>query len=55
MSGKSISSGVLTNNGDKLLQIEKFLDLRIEDLSIQIIPLAFNTGITFLKHVGKVL
>ena len=55
MSGKSISSGVLTNNGDKLLQIEKFLDLRIEDLSIQIIPLAFNTWITFLKHVGKVL
>ena len=55
MSGSLISTGILTNKGKKLLKVEKLLDMKIEDLSIQIIPLWLNTGITFLRNIGKAL
>jgi len=55
MSGSLISTGLLTNKGEKLLKIEKLLDMKIEDLSIQIIPLWLNTGITFFRNIGKAL
>lgn len=53
MSGSFISTGLITNKGEKLLKVEELLDMKIEDLSIQIIPLWLNTGITFLRNIGK--
>ena len=44
---------MVRGKGKKLLKVEELLDRKIEDLSIQIIPLWLNTGITFLRNVGK--
>lgn len=53
MSGSFISTGMLTNNGEAKLKIERIMNLRIENLSIQIIPIKFNSGLTFLRGVGR--
>lgn len=53
MSGSFISTGMLTNNGEAKLKIERIMNLRIENLSIQIIPIQFNSGLTFLRGVGR--
>ena len=55
MSGSFISTGMLTNDGKALLKIENIMNLKIENLSIQIIPLKFNSGLTFIRGVGRAL
>lgn len=57
MSGSSISTGLLGENRKYFLekQIEKIMDLKIIDLSIQIIPLWKNENATKAKVVGGFL
>ena len=54
MSGSSITSGILTDNIENLSEIERLMNLRIKDLSIQIIPLKSNIHINRLRMVGQV-
>ncbi len=56
MSGSFVSTGILTNEGKKisLNEINEIMKLKIVDLSIQIIPLYHNTGITFGRFIGRV-
>ena len=55
MSGSFLSTGMWTNKGKKLSEkeIEKILDLKIIELSIQIIPLKQNSGFTLFRCLGK--
>ena len=57
MSGGSISTGLLSEKRKYLLekQIEKIIDLKIIDLSIQIIPLLKNESVSKAKFVGSLL
>ena len=43
MSGKIISTGMLTNNGEIKLDITKYLNLKIKDIVIHIIPLSTSS------------
>ena len=55
MSGSSFSSGILTNEGKKLKkeEIENLLDSKIENLSIQVIPLFQNDLVCFARGLGR--
>ena len=57
MSGSFVSTGVLTNKGKKIREelINVILNLKIEDISIQIIPLSQNKGVSFARIIGKTL
>ena len=53
MSGSIISSGIYTENNDNIPEIERIMNLKIMDLSIQIIPLKINKHINRLRMVGQ--
>lgn len=53
MSGSIISTGILTNKGANLLKLEEILDLKIKDITIQIIPLSSNTKIRYFRAIGR--
>lgn len=53
MSGSIISTGILTNDGANLLDIERIMDERIKDITIQIIPLSSNKNVKFMRAVGR--
>ena len=55
MSGFFYSSGLLTNNGSKDLKIEDYLNRKIEDIAIHVIPLSTNEHFTTFQTVGAVL
>ena len=51
MSGKLISTGLITNNGSKSLNIEFYLNKKIKDLTIHVMPLFINNA---FKHFTQV-
>ena len=53
MSGSVISTGILTNKGAKLLEIERISKLQIKDITIHIIPLSTNGKMKKLRNVGR--
>ena len=53
MSGSVISTGILTNKGAKLLEIERISNLQIKDITIHIIPLTNNGKIKKLRNIGR--
>ena len=55
MSGIFVSTGLITNNIEKKLKLKGIMDLIIEDLSIKIILLKLNSGVSFSRIVGKTL
>lgn len=57
MSGFLASTGLLTNNGEKLEKgdIIDIMKLKIENISIQIIPLKHTPEMKTVKDIGKVL
>ena len=52
MSGSSITSGIMIENLEKNSEFEKLMNLKIRDLSIQIIPLKSNVHINRLRIIG---
>ena len=56
MSGCFVSTGMLTNNGEKIdkKDIIDIMKLKIENISIQIIPLKNNSQMKTLKSIGQV-
>ena len=56
MSGSCVKSGMLSNDGKKLSkdEIEDVLNSIILDLSIQVIPLVQNNGVTLARKFGKI-
>ncbi len=57
MSGFLVSTGMLTNNGEKLEKgdIIDIMKSKIENISIQIIPLQHSDKMKTVKDIGKVL
>ena len=55
MSGKFISTGLLTNKGLKQLDINPYLNQKIKDIVIHIIPLSTNVHFLRLQLVGGIL
>ena len=55
MSGSVISSGVITYNLEKPSEINRLNKLKIESLSIQVLPLTTNQIINGLRYIGKLL
>ena len=55
MSGSFISTGVLTNNGLKLLDMKEYLDKKIKQLVIHIIPLSADKKFGFFRGISKSL
>ena len=55
MSGKIISTGMLTNNGKIQFDITKYLNLKIKDIVIHIIPLSTSKGVKAARTVGLYL
>ena len=53
MSGIFDFSGMKTNKGEKLLDIEKYLNLTIKDIVIHSIPLKDNVIFSTLRLIGK--
>jgi len=51
MSGSVLSTGILTNKGANLLEIERISNLQIKDITIQIIPLWSNEGVKISKSI----
>jgi len=54
MSGSSISSWIFTENEENYPEIERIMNLRIKDLSIQIIPLKKENYINLIRQIGQV-
>ena len=54
MSGSVLSTGILTNKGANLLEIERISNLQIKDITIQIIPLWSNEGVKISKSIWKI-
>ena len=54
MSGSSISSGIFTENEENHPEIERIMNLKINDLSIQIIPLKKDNYINLIRQIGEV-
>ena len=53
MSGNFISTGLITNNGKKeLKEIERLMNLKINDLSIQVIPLSTSNIVNWTRVIG---
>ena len=55
MSGSVLSTGILTNKGANLLEIERISNLRIQDITIQIIPLWSNNAVKKMRAFGRFL
>lgn len=57
MSGFLVSTGMLTNNGEKLEKgdIIDIMKSKIENISVQIIPLKDTDEMKTVKDIGKVL
>ena len=55
MSGSSISTGTLTNEGNNFLNIQNDLDKRINHIIIYNIPLSLKLYMIGLKTLGKLL
>ena len=55
MSGTFVSTGLITYKGGKKLKLKGIMDLIVEDLSIKIIPLKLNSGVSFAIIIGKTL
>ena len=53
MSGQFISSGLLTNNGLKELDINDYLNSKIKDLSIHVIPLSIGKNFSTFQRIGS--
>jgi hypothetical protein len=53
MSGIFVSTGILTNNGKKTLNIDNILDLKIKDITIQIIPLSNDSNAKYIRNIGR--
>ena len=53
MSGIFGFSGMKTNKGEKLLNIDKYLNLTIKDIVIHSIPLKDNLGFSLARLIGK--
>ena len=54
MSGSVLSTGILTNKGANLLEIERISNLRIQDITIQIIPLWSNNAVKKNESIWKI-
>ncbi len=54
MSGCFISTGKMTNNGQKNLDIENLLSIKINNLSIHSIPLSDSWLTSYIRYAGKV-
>ena len=53
MSGNFISTGLITNNGKKeLKEIERLMNLKINDISIQVIPLSTSNIVNWTRVIG---
>ncbi len=52
MSGKLISTGLLTNKGLNQLSIDSFLNKKIKALTIHIIPLSIDSKFTIITTIG---
>ena len=55
MSGKIIGTGMLTNKGEIKLDITKYLNLKIKDIVIHVIPLSTSNAVTATRTVGMYL
>ena len=57
MSGGFLATGLMTNEGKKLSEndVREYMDLKIENLSIQIIPLKQDDKVSKLRTFGKLL
>lgn len=55
MSGSLISTGNLTNDGSKNLDIESYLKARIKDLTIHIIPISTSTSFKYFWNITGLL
>ena len=55
MSGPFISTGMLTNKGKQLPNIDNYLKLKIKDLTIHIIPLSTSKATNIVRGVGGFL
>ena len=53
MSGSSTSSGIFTENEENYPEIERIMNLKINDLSIQIIPLKKGNYINIIRQIGQ--
>ena len=53
MSGQFISSGHLTNNGLKELNINDYLNSKIKDISIHVIPLSIGKTFSTFQMIGS--
>jgi len=53
MSGQFISSGLLTNNGLKELDINDYLNSKIKDISIHVIPLSIEKTFSTFQTIGS--
>jgi len=54
MSGIFISTGLMTNNGDKKLDVKDYLNKTIKDISIHVIPLSPNETFRKFQIVGMI-
>ena len=55
MSGSFTSTGMLTNNGLQLLNIDKYLDKKIKRLTIHIIPLSLDKKVNVVRGISTVM
>ena len=55
MSGSFTSTGMLTNNGLQLLNIDKYLDKKIKGLTIHIIPLSLDKKVNIVRGISSVI
>ena len=53
MSGSLISTGMLTNEGNNILDIKDDLDHKIKNIIIHNIPLSTSKSVTALRTIGK--
>ena len=51
MSGECFSSGKLTNEGEKKLDIRPYLNSKIDSISLYIMPIQLNTAIDITKEI----
>ena len=55
MSGAFTSTGMVTNDGLQLLNIDKYLDKKIIGLTIHIIPLSLNEKVNVVRGISAVI
>ena len=55
MSGSIIGTGMLTNKGEIKLDITKYLNLKIKDIVIHVIPLSTSIAVKAIRTVGMCL